>query len=136
MSDGVPQEALVDALSRVLPPEEERAEMTDDELGQAVMDNLESAKSIIENQGYNVSKSADMDSPKDLLKSLYDDNGTTSYIDSKTAEKIERAFRQPDVEADESAPSLATFYGEEVDSAASSNRGDSFHQSGNQADDQ
>lgn len=129
MSDGVPQEALVEALERVLPPEEERAEMTDDELGQAVMDNLESAKSILQIQGYDVQKSGEA-SPQDLLKSLYNDNGTTSYVDSETAEMLERAFRRPDVEADESAPSLATFYGESVDTAASSNHGDSYHESG------
>ncbi|MFA9516573.1 hypothetical protein ACERIT_05050 [Halopenitus sp. H-Gu1] len=123
----VPESALKDAFEFALP--DDREDMTEEEMAEHLLEHEETIKQHLRERGFEVSKSAG-DSPTDLLKSLYNDNGTTSYVDSETAEMIERAFRQPDVEADETAPSLATFYGEEVDTAASSNRGDSYHESG------
>jgi hypothetical protein len=126
----VPEDALLEAFDRVLPPEEERQEMSDGEFAQVVMDNLESAKSILRNRGYDVRKSGES-TPRDMLKSLYgSDTGTTTHIDAETARAVESSFRKPDVEADESSPPLSVHYGKSVDTAASSNKGDSFHESG------
>jgi hypothetical protein len=135
MSDDVPQEALVNALERVLPPMEERREMSDDEFAQVVVDGLDDAKRILRSQGYDLSKSGEA-TPQDLLKSIYSDAGTTQLFDSETASLIESAFSRPDVEASSDSPPLSVHYGKSVDTPASSNLGDTAHNSGNQASDE
>ena len=127
------ESTLRDAFEYVLSSADDREAMSRDEMAQHLLDNVQTLQDYLRERGHPVDKSGEA-SPNDLLKSLYNDNGTTSYVDSETAEMLERAFRQPDVDADESTPSLATFYGTTVNTAASSNRGDTYHESGNQAD--
>lgn len=131
----VPMPALESAFDRVLDGAENRAEMSVEEMCQYIADNEQSVKEILRDMGHEVDKSAG--EPQDLLKRFYDGNPSdTTTVNHELASEIEEKFKVQDVdtvEPSESA-SLGVFYGGEVESQASSNRGNAAHSSGNQAE--
>jgi peptidoglycan hydrolase-like protein with peptidoglycan-binding domain len=126
-------EALEEAFEYVLPDDQE--EMSEEEKAVYLAENVGTLKEYLRERGYDVSKS-DEGSPREMLKTFYGaDTGTTSYFDPETVDAVESKFAEPDdIEPDGSNPSLSVHYGKSVDTPASSNLGDTAHNSGNQAD--
>lgn len=125
-------QALQEAFDFVLP--DNRENMSEEEMAVYLAENIETLKSYLRERGYDLSKSGEV-TPQDLLKSIYSNTGTTSYFNPETVDAIASKFETPDdVEASSDSPELATFYGESVNTAASSNLGDSYHESGNQSE--
>lgn len=132
---GVPEATLREAFETVLPAD--REEMSEEEKAVYLAENIETLKSYLSERGFDVSKSGEA-TPRDMLKSFYgEDSGNTSYFDPETVNAVESKFETPDdVEADEGSPPLSVHYGKSVDTPASGNRGDTAHNSGNQAPDE
>ena len=126
---GVPEATLREAFETVLPADREG--MSEEEMAVHLAENIGTLQDYLSERGFELDKSREA-TPRDMLKSFYGtDSGNTSYFDPETVNAVESKFETPDdVEADESNPSLSVHYGKSVDTPASSNRGDSYHESG------
>lgn len=135
----IPQAAKLEAFERVLDRYDVEG-MSARKLAEILTENTQSINDILRDMGYAKEvDSANMDkgTPQDLMRSFYDGNPSdTTNVNSELAKSIEGRFSPDEVDTvdpSESA-SLGVFYGGEVESSASSNRGDSYHESGSQAE--
>jgi len=135
----VPKNAKMEAFEAVLDRYDTEG-MSTRELAEILKENTQSINEILRDMGYSKEvDSANMDkgTPQDLMRSFYDGNPSDSTtVNPELAKSIEKRHAPDEidsVEPDES-PSLGVFYGGDVESAASSNRGDSYHESGSQAE--
>ncbi|RDZ52970.1 hypothetical protein C5C07_14570 [Haloferax sp. Atlit-4N] len=126
---GVPEATLQEAFETVLPAD--REEMSEEEMAVHLAENIGTLQDYLSERGFELDKSGEA-TPQDMLKSFYGaDSGNTSYFDPETVNAVESKFETPDdVEADEGSPPLSVHYGKSVDTPASSNRGNSHHESG------
>ena len=135
----IPKKAKLEAFEQVVDRYDTEG-MSAGELAEILTENTQSINDILRDMGYAEGiDSADMDkgTPQELMRGFYSggESGTTS-VNPELAKSIEGRFSPDEVDTvdpSESA-SLSVFYGGEVESPASSNRGDSYHESGSQAE--
>jgi len=137
--DEIPKNAKLEAFERVLDRYDTEG-MSTEELAKVLQENTQSINGILRDMGYSKEvDSADMDkeAPQDLMRGFYNGEPMDSTtVNPELAKSIEGRFSPDEVDTvdpSESA-SLGVFYSGEVESAASSNRGDSYHESGSQAE--
>jgi len=138
--DEIPKKAKFRAFERVL-DRYDTSGMSAEQKCEVLTENKESINQHLKEMGFaDEVGSADMEkagTPQELMRGFYDGNPSdTTTVNSELAKSIEGRFSPDEVDTvdpSESA-SLGVFYGGEVESSASSNRGDSYHESGSQAE--
>jgi hypothetical protein len=137
--EDIPTAAKLEAFEQVV-DRYDTEEMSADEVTEILAENTQSINDILRDMGYSEEvDSGDMDkgTPQELMRGFYSggESATTS-VNPELAKSIEKRHAPDEIDSVEpnNSPSLGVFYGGEVESAASSNRGDSYHESGSQAE--
>ena len=137
--EDVPKAAKLEAFEQVV-DRYDTSGMSAGELAEILTENIQSINDILRDMGYSEEiDSAEMDkgTPQDLMRGFYDGEPMDSTtVKPELAKSIEGRFSPDEVDTvdpSESA-SLGVFYGSEVESAAGSTKGDTYHSSGSQAE--
>jgi hypothetical protein len=135
----VPKNAKIQAFEAVLDRYDTEG-LSSGELAEILKENTQSINNILRDMGYAKevdSANMDKEAPQDLMRGFYNGEPMDSTtVNPEIAKSIEGRFSPDEVDGvdpSESA-SLGVFYGAEVESQASSNRGNAAHSSGNQAE--